>query len=88
MVRTSDAPYSENGSVTSELNPDPAIVGHELIHASHIVSGTATFDDTATHDFVVRAGNTFESIENQLLGKYRVRSSGPSVFPPTHNEVR
>jgi hypothetical protein len=70
MVRTSDAPYSANGSVTSEFNPDLAIVlGHELIHASHIVNGTASLDDTATHDFVVRVGNTYETYRESAPGQ-------------------
>jgi hypothetical protein len=71
-VRAADAAYTANGPTTSETNPDPAIVlGHELIHASHIVAGTASFDRTATHDFVIRSGSTYESYQE----------SNPRHFP-------
>jgi RHS repeat-associated protein len=67
MVRTTNA---ANGGITSETSSDPAIVlGHELIHASHVVNGTLSFDRMATHDLVATAGTTTET--------YR---EGPAAF--------
>ncbi len=77
MERTERDKYTANGEITLDSPPDRAVVlGHELIHALHITSGTASFDRTATHDFVVSSGGTTETY----------REANPNA--PTREEFR
>jgi len=81
MERGPGEGYTANGAAVSNLNPDPAIIlGHELIHALHIVNGTASFDSTPSHDFVVRSGSAFET--------YRESDGGDPNAPPAREEFR